>query len=157
MLARTVERVRELARTGRHDDAIEAATRALAVAGLPPATQLDLLDLRAESHIARGEIARAAEDAATMRRTAAAASKDPRRTALAAQAYAREALVQMRNGRFREAGRAAAAALKAARAADDLPLVAHCHFRLAEAQFRESLHAQAIKQAMLAIAQFRQL
>src|SRR5664279_4010933 len=57
------ERVRDLAWAGQHPQAIEQATRALAATGLAVAAQLDLLDLRAESHIAGGDLANAATDA----------------------------------------------------------------------------------------------
>ena len=61
------ERITEAAAAGQHARAIELATAALAATNLTVAQQIDLLDLRAESLIAQGDLARAAEDAATMR------------------------------------------------------------------------------------------
>jgi hypothetical protein len=52
----TAERVKDLAWAGLHDRAIELATTALAAPGLSVGTQLDLLDLRAESFIAQGDV-----------------------------------------------------------------------------------------------------
>ena len=49
-------------------EAVEAATAALASARLPVATRLDLLDLRAESYFAQGDVAAAEADAAAMAR-----------------------------------------------------------------------------------------
>jgi murein endopeptidase len=61
-----VARVRELAWSGQHAQAIELAAQALTVEKILPAEQMDLLDLRAESYIALGKLDLAAEDAAAM-------------------------------------------------------------------------------------------
>jgi DNA-binding XRE family transcriptional regulator len=74
-------------------------------------TCLDLLDLRAESHIALGKLDLAAADAAAMVRLAAAAKSQ----ALMAQALNRKAIVQMRQGEMKPALETAVAAAKAAR------------------------------------------
>src|SRR5437867_7460041 len=62
----TAKQVRELLRAGRHAKAVDLATTALAAAGLTVAKKLDLLDLRAESFIARGEFDLASADADSM-------------------------------------------------------------------------------------------
>ena len=60
------ERVGDLAWAGQHAQAIELATAALATAGLSAGNRLDLLDLRAESFIAQGDLDRASADAVAM-------------------------------------------------------------------------------------------
>jgi len=55
-----------LAWAGQHAQAIELATAALAAAGLRVGSRLDLLDLRAESSIAQGDLERAGADADAM-------------------------------------------------------------------------------------------
>ncbi len=88
------ERLIELARTGHHAEAIEQASAALARSDLSVESRVDLLDLRAESFIAQGDLERASADADAMldlaRRTSTASLK--------AQAHNRLALVQMRKG-----------------------------------------------------------
>jgi len=55
----TAKQVGDLAWAGQHAKAIELATRALAAPRLSVADQLDLLDLRAESFVALGDLERA--------------------------------------------------------------------------------------------------
>ena len=62
----SVTRVADLARAGQHAQAIELATEALGAAGLDVAVRLDLLDLRAESFVALGDLERAGADATAM-------------------------------------------------------------------------------------------
>src|SRR6185312_8275418 len=88
------ERVSELAWTGHHAEAIEQASAALAKSGLSVESRLDLLDLRAESLIAQGDLDRASADADAMLDFARAAGTP----ALNAQAHNRLAAVQMRSG-----------------------------------------------------------
>src|SRR5438477_6843790 len=64
--ASTAERVSDLAWAGQHAQAIELATAALAATGLSVGSRLDLLDLRAESFIAQGDVVRAGADATEM-------------------------------------------------------------------------------------------
>jgi hypothetical protein len=73
--ASTAERVSDLAWTGQHAQTIELATAALAAPGSSVGSRLDLLDLRAESHIAVGKLDLAAADAAAMARLARAKSQ----------------------------------------------------------------------------------
>ena len=58
--------VAALAASGRHTQAIEKASAALDAARVAAADRLDLLDLRAESHIALGDLDRATADAQSM-------------------------------------------------------------------------------------------
>ena len=62
----TAKQLSELIRVGQHAKAIDLATTALAAAGLTVAKKLDLLDLRAESFIARGEFDLASADVDSM-------------------------------------------------------------------------------------------
>src|SRR5512136_2035391 len=69
-LTDTVSQARELAWAGQHANAIDVCTRALAANGRGSrsngAMQMPLLDVRAESRIALGQLDRAAQDAAAM-------------------------------------------------------------------------------------------
>src|SRR5256714_10315376 len=126
------ERVSDLAWAGQHAQAIELATTALATPGLSMGSRLDVLDLRAESFIAQGDLEQASADAAEMLDFAnRAKTPGPK-----AQARNRLALVQMRKGELKAAVASATAALKAARQSKQVPLEAMSLFRLAEAQFR---------------------
>ena len=73
-----------LAWSGRHEDAIALATTALAGAHVALADRLDLLDLRAESFIALGDLAAARADADAMLDIARRAKK-PRAACAGAQ------------------------------------------------------------------------
>ena len=128
----TVEQVIDAASAGRHETAIELATAALAAPRLSAAERLDLLDLRAESFIAQGDLERAEADAQAMVEIANGAGKP----ALKAQAGNRMALVRMRRGDPAGAVTTATAALKAARTSRQPQLEAMALFRLAEAQSR---------------------
>ncbi|TMG89564.1 MAG: GAF domain-containing protein [Betaproteobacteria bacterium] len=148
------ERVGDLAWAGQHAQAIELATAALATAGLSAGNRLDLLDLRAESFIAQGDLEQASADAAEMLDFAnRAKTPGPK-----AQARNRLALVQMRKGEFKAAVASATAALKAARQSKQVPLEAMSLFRLAEAQFRTRTDfEQAVRHAVRAAGLFRTL
>lgn len=61
------EQVADPAWAGQQQQAIELATVALAAPGLGPAQRVALLDLRAESRMAQGDMAGASADAAAMR------------------------------------------------------------------------------------------
>jgi class 3 adenylate cyclase len=60
------ERISELAWTGHDAEAIEQASAALAKSDLSVASRLELLDLRAESFVAQGDLERAGADADAM-------------------------------------------------------------------------------------------
>jgi hypothetical protein len=62
----TAGQVSDLAWAGAHAQAIEVATAALSATGLSVGSRLDLLDLRAESFIAQGDLERAGADADAM-------------------------------------------------------------------------------------------
>src|SRR5262245_33255202 len=82
-------RIADLAWAGQHDKAIELATTALDAADLTSASRLALLDLRAESLVAQGNLGRAHADADAMLDLPARA----RSSAFVAQARSRLALV----------------------------------------------------------------
>ena len=128
-LAATLAAVHDLAWTGQHAQAIDLACQALAAPKLKPAAQMDLLDLRAESYIAQGQLDLAAADAARMVKLEKAA-KLARLTALALN---RQGLVQMRQGQLSVAVKTASAALRAARRSRTKPIIAESLFRLGEA------------------------
>ncbi len=147
------QQVGDLAWAGQHDRAIELATTALAAPALRVADRLDLLDLRAESFVAQGDLTRAGADADAMLDLANRA----RSAAFKAQACNRVALVQMRRGESKVAVATATAALKAARLSRHAPVVAMSLFRLAEAQFRQFLDEQALQNATKAAELFKAL
>jgi tetratricopeptide (TPR) repeat protein len=147
-------RVSELAWTGHHAEAIEHASAALAKSDLSVESRLDLLDLRAESFIAQGDLERASADADAMLQLA----KGTGTAALNAQAHNRLALVQMRTGALKAAVASATAALKAARRSKQVALEAMSLYRLAEAQHRSRTDAeQAVRHALQAGAMFHAL
>ena len=117
-VARAAAIVAELAGAGRHVQAIGQATAALAGDELAVADRLVLLDLRAESHWAQGDLALAAADAQTMRDLAQRSGKAAHR----AQAQIRTSLVESRGGRGPDAMATAEQALASARKAGDLTL-----------------------------------
>ncbi|MBP8140082.1 MAG: hypothetical protein KAX82_04855, partial [Burkholderiales bacterium] len=127
--ASALDRVGEAASAGRHERAVELATAALRQRGLAAAAKLDLLDLRAESRIALGDVKRAAADADEMLSLARAA----RKPALLAQALNRRAFVEIRKGESRLAVVTAPDAIAAARKAGRADLEAMGLYRLAEA------------------------
>ncbi len=145
--------VRDLAWSGQHAAAIALSTTALAAASRGVSDRLDLLDLRAESFIATGDLARAGDDAATMRELARRA----RKPAYLALALNRLALVEMRQGKPQVALVTAEAALQAARLSKQRSLEASSLLRLAEAQFRMRANEQAAKTAMQAARLFESL
>ncbi|HWZ74102.1 MAG TPA: GAF domain-containing protein [Casimicrobiaceae bacterium] len=152
--ASRVERVGDLAWAGQHAQAVDLATEALAANGLSAGSRLDLLDLRAESFIAQGDLERAGADANAMLDLA----DNAKTAALKAQARNRVALVKMRTGEFKVAVVSATAALKAARQSRQGPLEAMSLFRLAEAQFRTRADfEQAARHAVQAAERFRTL
>src|SRR5262249_8103610 len=112
--ANVVSGIRELAGTGQHAAAIEQCTQALAAQdGMRVGVQMDLLDLRAESLVAMGEMAHAARDADAMVELATRETS----AALKAKALNRKAVVNMRQGNLTRALEIAIAGAKAARQA----------------------------------------
>ncbi len=125
--------VAALAWAGRQQDAIAAADAALAAPGLDAGERFDLLDLRAESHIAQGNLKCAAADAAAMK----ALAHRERSAAFETRALQCEAMVQMRTGDAAAALQTARRAVAAARRSGAPILEARAVARLAEAQFRQ--------------------
>ena len=146
----TTEQVSGLARAGKHAKAIELATTALAAAGLTVARKLDLLDLRAESFIALGELDRAASDADAM----LVLAKRARNAAFRAQAQNRQARVQARKRKGRApagAKTSAGVALKNARSFDEMQ-----HLRKeTEQRAAELAVIHSIQQGMAAKLEFQ--
>ncbi len=131
-VARAADVVADLAAAGRHAQAIAQATAALDGAKLAIADRLALLDLRAESHWAQGDLALAAADAQAMRAIAQGSGK----AAHLAQAQIRMSLVESRGGRGPDAMATAEQALATARKAGDASLEARALVRLSETYMR---------------------
>jgi len=143
---------RDLAWTGHHERAVAICTGALENAeGIDE--RLDLLDLRAESHIALGRLEDAAADAAAMVEIAAAA----RRPAARAKALNRRALVDMRQGKLDRALTTARRALAYAKDARNERLRAESLFRLGEAYMRLRKGRITIDTAVDAAKRYRRL
>ena len=149
----TADQVHDLAWSGEHHRAIELATRALAVARLGVADRIGLLELRAESLIAMGDLDSASTDAASM----LAAARRVGKPALLAQSLNCRALIEIRTGASRPALVTAADALAAARRSKRPDLEALSLYRLAEAQFRQRTNEEAAKTATQAIRAYRKL
>jgi len=144
---------RDLAWAGRHEEAIAAASAALQRKTLASDARMTLLDLRAESFIAAGELERAAADAQAMKALARLEGGD----ALQARALCRESLVQWRRGDSRAAEAAATTASKAADRSGEPALVALSLFCLSRAQTsREDLRG-AIRNATRAASIYETL
>ena len=156
----TIETIRQLAWTGQHKLAIDSATQALSALKIKPAEQMSLLDLRAESYIALGNLDLAMKDAKAMMKIGSKLQV----AGLKVQALNRLALVQMRTGDLKAAVKSATAAVKtvgarsprpgsrANKGRDDLaPTRAESLFRLAEAQWRARQLEAALKTAQKTI------
>ena len=148
-----VAKVAAAARGGRHAEAIELAGAALVSARVAASDRLDLLDLRAESHIALGDVESAGADAEAMLHIARRA----RKPAMLAQALNRRAFVEIRTGRSREAVATADEAAEAARRGRHGPQEALGLLRLAEAQFRLRDNERAARTATQSARLFKAL
>jgi|GEM_PF-181361 len=151
-----VIQVHDLAWAGKHAQAIELATQALAVKKIKPGVQMELLDLRAESYIAIGKLALSARDAQAMTRLANAAGS----TVLKIKALNRKALVQMRAGELKAAVRSANAAVKNAhsiKTKDRAPLLALSLSRLSEADVRTQQSAAGVEAGRKATALYQEI
>ena len=147
-----IKQVRGLAWSGEHTQAIELASQELSASTLKLAAQLDLLDIRAESHIAQGKFDLAAKDANAMVKLAK--SENPKSMA---QALNRKALVQMRMGDSKAAVKTAVRALKASQGSKQKSLIAQSLFRLSESQMRAWQSEAALENGQKAIALFQEL
>ena len=138
--AAALHAIADSAWAGQHAQAVALADEALALPGLSLALQLELLDRRAESRLALGDIAQALADAQAMEQRA----DNP---ALQALALCRLAAVRLRQGQWAAAESAARQALAAARGARKRWLQAMAWFRLSEAQFRQYDNTTALRSA----------
>ena len=144
--------VASLAWAGQQEQAISAATAALAANDLSAEQQIALLELRAESHIAVGALELAGADARAMH---ALAGRNP---ALQARAHNCEAQVLGRRGDANAAVAAATTALKAARRSRQPALEGLSLLRLADAHYRTFVgHQSALDNALGAAAIFERL
>ncbi|MGZ9224942.1 MAG: tetratricopeptide repeat protein, partial [Anaerolineales bacterium] len=139
-LADSIARVRNLAWTGQHAQAIELATQALAYSKIKPTEPTDLLDLRAESYIAQGKLDLAKKDANAMLKIANASKK----AALKAQALIRKGVVQGFQDEYETSLRTLTSALKIARRYSAKHLEAESLYRLGELQLYLNRNEQAV-------------
>ncbi len=148
-----VAAARDLAWIGQHSQAIDAATAALAAAE-DDTLRLALLDVRAQSFIAQGEMTRARQDADAM--IAVAASNHT--PAHEAQAQNCLSFVQRLSGEEGAAVATAARAVAAARRSRRKALIAASLLRLAEARGRARVDVEAaLENARAAEQLFREL
>ena len=150
MNADAVRDVADLAWTGRHEPAIARATELLAGRRLGGARRAEVLDLLAESRMALGDFALAAENAKAMLALA-------RTPALQALARCRMAFVQTRLGEFTTAAGAARQAQAAARRARKPWLEALALLRLSEALWRAGSAEEGLAAAEQAAECFEHL
>ena len=150
MHADAIRSAADLAWAGRHEPAITLATERLAARGLTPVQRIELLDLRAESRMAMGDFALAAEDAQQMLALA-------RTPALRAQAQCRLAYVQTRRGALAAAVDTARQAQADAQKARKPWLEALALLRLSEALWRAEDDAAGLAAAEDAAARFGRL
>ena len=149
-MADCIEQARELALAGLHMEAIEACNQGLAMQPVPIARRIALLDLRAESLIARGSFGDAASNADAML-ALAAKQKDRGLTVLAQM---RQAVAAMRLGQVKAALATATQAHALARKLRDNALAARSLLCLAEAQLRAAQHDAALVTAQQVAKQF---
>ncbi len=152
-LASAVDQVAALAAAGQHERAIEAATGALSVDRVAASIRLKLLDLRAESSLALGDVATADTDTVAMI-TMARRSRNP---AHLAQALQRRVAFEIHRGNSRLALTAAEESLEAARQSQLPAIEAASWYRVALALQRQREYEQCAKAATQAIRLFRKL
>ena len=146
--------IADLAWTGRHEQAVAAATRALADKSLGAAVRVAVLDLRAESLIALGDLEHAAADARAM----AVLTRRERGARSRVLALSREGYVQARRGDPATALANAVAALRIARRSGEPALIALALWRLAQAQAQSRVDLDgAVRNATEAAARFEAL
>ncbi len=127
LATRMAAEVSDLTWTGQPEAAIARATAALEADGLSPEAQAELLELRAENLIARGEMQRCADDVQAL----LALAERERSDALLSIAKRREAFLLIRRGEGAVAIPSACAALTAAERSGREDLVAHALTMLA--------------------------
>ena len=155
----TTTRIHDLAWNGHHETVITETTAELAIQNLSVETRMDLLDLRAESYLAIGNMKQSARDAAAMIKLANSQVDfgSTNKTALKAQALNRRVLTQMRQGKLKAAARTASQAVKAAQDSNRKNLAALAHFRLSEAQLRNGLINLCKENAVKAIQEYKEI
>jgi GAF domain-containing protein/CheY-like chemotaxis protein/tetratricopeptide (TPR) repeat protein len=160
-----------LAMAGQHARVIEQVTQILGSGKIKPALQMQLLDLRAESFIARGNLSSAMKDANAMIQLSLSPLLSPSTIPyLKAFALKRKAYVQMRSGSLNPALNNASRAVKIAHslvstgkkipslsANDVTHLVASCLLVYGETQMRTGHNDAAIQTANRAIPLFNSL
>ena len=152
--AQRVQAVSDLAWSGRHEEAIAAATAALKRKTLDAHERMTLLDLRSESHVALGDLKRADEDAKAMK----ALARQEGGAALQARALCRETFVQLRAGNARRSTQTGAAAIKAAERSGVPELIARALWRHAMAQSNARIDLRTgMRHAMRAATIFERL
>ncbi len=132
---------RDLARAGQHAQAVDAVSKALAHVKPDVDASLSLLELRAESLSAIGEVDRALADAEAMR----ALGERSGRPDLLSRALIGLARTQVLSSDIGTAGKTAELALKAARKSRKKPLVALALSNLAAVQVRLQQNADAVR------------
>ena len=144
---------RDLAQAGQHAQAVDIASSALAHAKSDADASLALLELRAESLVAQGEVDRALADAKAM----LAIAESSGRPSLQAQALNCLSRVHLSSGGIDAAVTTAAQALKAARRSRRKPLIATCLLNLAAAQTRMRQSTTGVENASAAARHFATL
>ena len=144
---------KEAAWNGEHEQVIALCTKTLAVTDLDLAERVDLLDVRAESYIAQGELELAWQDVQAMHEIAAEAGQPEFR----AKAWNRQARVETVQGKFDQAIQSAELAVGAAQEAANKQLEADSLLNLARA-LRQTKHLKELfKAANQAVGLFHQL
>ncbi len=149
-VADAISRAHAMAWAGQHAEAIALCTEALGATRIKVALRMNLLDLRAESYIALGNLDRAVDDAAAMLKLARVEGKP----ALKAQALNRKALVEMRQGDLKLAVKTASTAVEAAQRSGLESLHAESLLRVGEAHMRTKNDKAAIEAAQQAVDLF---
>ncbi len=150
--ADTIAEVRDLAWAGQQEKAIAAAGAALESPGLSGEARLELLDLRAESLHAVGDVGAELDDARRMRALAGRLG-DARARALAA---CRLSVALLTTGDTARSAGVARGALAAAAKAGDTALEALAHYRLGAAALRDGDAAAGLHHAREAGMRFEQ-
>ncbi|MEO7009641.1 MAG: GAF domain-containing protein, partial [Caldimonas sp.] len=149
-IARALDEARDLAWRGRHEAAIDRCTLALHAAAGAPTALIELLDVRAESLIARARMNEAVADGARMLEIAAAQPLP----APQARAHNRQALLLMRRGQLQAALDTASTALRFARQSGQPRLLGESLLRLGEARIRVAEEGAAVAAGQRALASF---
>ena len=129
-----VSSARDLAWSGRHAAALARCEQALAVATLPAASRLALLELCVHSHLARGQFGPAAQAAAAMAEVANTQGTDPSKV----RALCCQALVMIRSTRYGNMQQVAESALALAAKTADPALLGLSLLTLGEVRLRLS-------------------